>query len=264
MILLLCQIQLFAQTFKQKIDNQLLDAEIFVKQGRNLDAFEILSPIIKRYKNPKAIFLRALAYYNDQNYKSAIKDLKYLSKYQKRNFDAFLLLSKCYQDSKKYSKSIQILEYLVARQYVNDTILYNLSNLYYQNNQLELALENIQKIAEQSKESIFLQSKILISMGEEIESLKLLNSMSENQKNDKDFLLLRGLSYCNSELYEYAIDDFSLSLDMGNKDLDVYFYRGICYYKKGETQKAIADLLKSGVKGQRYINDNNIKTYGRE
>jgi len=200
-----------------------------------------------------------LAYYNDQNYKSAIKDLKYLTKYHKRNFDAFLLLTFCYQECKKYPKAIQILEYLVERKHTNDTILYNLSNLYYQNNQLELALETLQNIINQTNESIFLKGKILIAMGDNIECLKILNSMPENQKTSNEFLLLRGLSYCNSELYEYAINDFSLSLDMGNKDLDLYFYRGICYYKKGDNKQAISDLLKSGVKGQRYINDNNIK-----
>ena len=87
---------------------QLESAEHLIIIKRNSDAYELLNKVIKSHPSyHRAWYLRAWAYYKDENYKSALTDIFQATKLRNKNVEYTNLLAQIYYSLQKYEKAAE-------------------------------------------------------------------------------------------------------------------------------------------------------------
>lgn len=76
----------------------------------------------------------------------------------------------------------------------------------------------------------------------------LMNQCNQSIKmfpNHPEVYKERGLLYMNKFNYQHAVMDFSLAIELGDKDAENYRYRALCYHNLDQYDKAISDYSNS-------------------
>ena len=76
------------------------------------------------------------------------------------------------------------------------------------------------------------------------ESIKCLDKLIKEDKNNFDYYYLRGVSYLNLEEFTKAIENFSLTINIKDDNFLTYHFRGISYFKLNKLDKAYKDFNK--------------------
>ena len=229
----------------QPLETELFTAEYNVKKQRTSQAMELLNKIIKKYpSNHKAFYLRANAYCQDGNLKSALQDIQRAVKLRPRESQYIEYQANILSLEKKYSQAAEL--YLSALKVDEFAIknYYNAAKNYYLANEIPLAKKYIKcavKLFSNNEKYLMLYAEIMLNSDDPISALKIVNSIDEQKKSTGEFYRLRGLCYLKTETYNYAITDFTNALDLNPSLTDIYLHRGMAYYQLGEKEKAHAD-----------------------
>lgn len=209
---------------------------------RNGDAFPILNQVIKKHPSAHyAWYLRATAYINDGNYKSAVSDLEQAIKLRSRNALYLSALADTYYNLQKYSKAVEM---WIAAIKADELLIHNYLNIARAS-----LLAKDYAVAEKyarlylimfasNMEAISILSESLAQQDDCVAALKVLNTAT---KKNATFYRSRGIIYLKSETYQYAIDDFNRAIDLDPTLYDVYLHRGLAYYYTGKKQEAKND-----------------------
>jgi len=73
------------------------------------------------------------------------------------------------------------------------------------------------------------------------EVMRILNEMIENNPNDPQPYLQRGLAYNHLEKYQKAMEDFNYVIELDPDNVDAYNFRGTMHYRLGNYEQALAD-----------------------
>lgn len=73
------------------------------------------------------------------------------------------------------------------------------------------------------------------------EVMRIINEAIENNPNDPQPYLQRGLAYNHLEEYQKALADFARVIELDPNNVDAYNFRGTMYYRVGDYEKALAD-----------------------
>ena len=221
---------------------QLESAEHLIIIKRNSDAYELLNKVIKSHPSyHRAWYLRAWAYYKDDNYKSALTDILQAIKIRNKSVEYINLLAQIYYSLQKYEKAAEAWisalntdercvdnfcsaaqSFLLAKDYVSAE---KYSRLY-----LVLFPFN--------SKALNILSESLLQQGDCTGALRVLNMSGDK---NAAFYRTRGLIYLQSETYKFAIDDFNRAIDLDNTLYDVYLHRGLAHYFSGHRQEATND-----------------------
>ena len=69
----------------------------------------------------------------------------------------------------------------------------------------------------------------LIKDSKFIEAINLLNTLKGDEKKNSNYFFLKGISYLYLNEFNQAIDNFTLAINMNNKNPKLFFYRGYSY-----------------------------------
>ena len=185
--------------------------------------------------------MRATAYINDGNYKSAVSDLEQAIKLRSRNALYLSALADTYYNLQKYSKAVEM---WIAAIKADELLIHNYLNIARAS-----LLAKDYAVAEKyarlylimfasNMEAISILSESLAQQDDCVAALKVLNTAT---KKNATFYRSRGIIYLKSETYQYAIDDFNRAIDLDPTLYDVYLHRGLAYYYTGKKQEAKND-----------------------
>jgi tetratricopeptide (TPR) repeat protein len=73
------------------------------------------------------------------------------------------------------------------------------------------------------------------------EVMRIIEEAIENNPDDPQPYLQRGLAYNHLEKYEKALEDFSHVIALDPDNVDAYNFRGTMYYRLGDYERALAD-----------------------
>lgn len=73
------------------------------------------------------------------------------------------------------------------------------------------------------------------------EVMRILNEMIENNPDDPQPYLQRGLAFNHLEEYQKALQDFNHVLELDPDNVDAYNFRGTMHYRLGDYKQALAD-----------------------
>jgi Tfp pilus assembly protein PilF len=89
-----------------------------------------------------------------------------------------------------------------------------------------------------SENVLFLAGKIYYSSGEYIVALKLFNRLMDTKYPDVRYFRARGLTYLQTNTYDQAAKDLSMSLDLEPNNAESNFYLGLAEFSMGNSKSA--------------------------
>jgi len=108
-------------------------------------------------------------------------------------------------------------------------------------NKISLALE---VLIPENNEFLFLKSKLYYLQGDNLEALKAINA-SMQYKNTKECFELRGDIYSASGVYEFAVRDYAMFLDIEPYNGEIYTKKGFARLKINDKKGACSDWEKA-------------------
>jgi tetratricopeptide (TPR) repeat protein len=110
--------------------------------------------------------------------------------------------------------------------------------------------ENFYKLAYESspdfKGGLVEYAHFLLKVRKFAESIRLIENIKDNEEFRFQYFLLKGKAYLGMEDYSEAIINFLEGNKIYNSDTSLLNSLGFCYYKTGETEKAL-DVLKASL-----------------
>ena len=221
---------------------QLESAEHLIIINRISDAYEILNKIIKTHPSyHRAWYLRAWAYFKDENFKSALTDILQAIKLRGKNVEYINLLAQVYDSLQKYEKAAEAwLSALRIDERCVDNFRSAAQSLLLAKDYV--AAEKYSRLYlvlfPSDSQALNILSESLLQQGDCTGALRVLNMSGDK---NAAFYRSRGLIYLHSETYKFAIDDFNRAIDLDNTLYDVYLHRGLAHYFSGHRQEATND-----------------------
>jgi len=233
----------FSQTEKQ-----LYQVERLIDKSHFSQALFIIDEIINRkWDTPDAHYFKSIVLVHENDLRGA-----------KNAINSAIILKK--SKAKYYIQRIHILseleEYDLALTDVNKLIrieTYNIdhyiqkADLLFKANYFDEAQELTSKILEilpNNPNLLYLSSKSNYKNSNYLEALLDINRAFEF-KTSKEFYELRGDIYSATGTYKYAVQDYSMYLDIDPRSGEIYAKKGLARFNLGDKKGACSDWVKA-------------------
>lgn len=227
-------------------DLNLNEAQYLISTKKYEDAIQLLNSLIdKRKKIAEAYYLRGKAYFLLQEYRFASEDFDKAvalkpkkAEYHYESSRANTLKNDYNKALKEISKAISLNPYNPEYYFLKANILFKKNNLIQAEKEINWYLNYFphQSHAQLLKARILLETK---KLDEALEITRIL--MQENKLSD-ELYFIRGNVFQYKELYDQAISDYSMSIDLNPKEYTSYMNRGGCYLMLHQDEKACEDF----------------------
>lgn len=236
-------------------------AQHLINTNRRGDAFLILNQVIKKHPSAhRAWFVRAHAYFNDGNYKSALSDIEHAIKLNSKNSLYLNTLADILFAQQKYTKAAETWILAIKADEMSVNSYLGLAKAYLKSKSLEKT-EKYSRLYllmfKNDEEAIAILSESLALQGDCMGALKVLNTMPDK---NAAFYRSRGIIYLQSDTYQFAIDDFNRAIDLDRTLFDIYLHRGLAYYMLGKKDDAKRDW-NTAVKNRVYKANDYLEKY---
>jgi Tfp pilus assembly protein PilF len=140
----------------------------------------------------------------------------------------------------KFSDEVDDLTLVLARNPENFNARLKRAGAALNSKQLDLAKRDIQLYMKyfNSEDAIYLAGKISYASEEYLTALKYFNQLMNKQNPDVLYYRARGLTYYQTNLYDLAASDLSMSLDIEPNNAEANLYLGLAEYYKGQNKSA--------------------------
>jgi len=255
---------LWKKTWYSEVETKINKAIYLKNQGKYLEALDELNSVLKKNKkNHKAYFIKGEIFYAAKNCKNAIKNYSKAIKIKPKNTEYLIARAKSYNNLKKYKKAendyntaIKLNPRNIQIYYKRALILNKLKKYNEAKNDITIYIKYFDKEIE-----VFYNCGLIYYNSEDyIGSLKYLNTAIEKNNTNAKYYYARANAYSKAQTYGYAIDDYSMALDLNPNLTDIYLQMGITEQEAGNTENACIFWQKS-IKNKDYRANNYILKY---
>jgi tetratricopeptide (TPR) repeat protein len=155
------------------------------------------------------------------------------SAFLKQRADYLMILS-------KYADVVNDLSKILKNEPEDFTARYERAEAALKAEQLELAESDIQIYLKyiSSADALFLGGQICYASGEYLSALKYFNRLMDRKDPDVKYYRARGLTYFQTNTYDMAASDLSMSLDLEPDNAEANLYMGLAEYNRGNKKQA--------------------------
>jgi tetratricopeptide (TPR) repeat protein len=247
-------------TFGQKqCDTLFIKADKFIDNDELDRAIEIFTSIINKKCNDsilvKAYNGRGMTYNYQKNYEKALLDFDNAIKIDKHNAVAYANKAATYSYQEKYIDAIQLLTQAINLS--PDYIFYKMRA------DCEVGAEQTEKAIFDYEACIKLNhsyvdaydglSYVYKTQKKFDKAETVINDLLKNNPNKPELILFRAVFYRETEEYEKAIKDYSISFRYDSTHPKMLYNFGYCYEMTGDLHKAI-DLYSKALKFKKDVN----------
>ena len=256
--------KLWKNNWYTKYEDQLDEAEYLLKSKNYDEALEFLDNTISgKSRDHELLSLRARVFIALNDYRNALTDYDEAILLSKRNHEYYAERARILYKIKKYKKSsgdysraIELNPYDLKLNYERAVVNYELKNY-------EDAIKDITYYLgyfEKDEDAIFLCGKIHYENEDYLKALEYFNKNLELNTGNTEYFTARANTYLKTGTFQYAINDYSMALDLDPKDEQVYFNRGIARLSTGNLKEACFDWEQAKKYGHLNI-DEYLKKY---
>lgn len=241
-IIMLATLAHTAANAQQDNGDDLQYAEYLVNNGRSALAYPALNEMIA--KSPSmhyAYYLRALCYYNDGNPKSALYDIEQALRRRPNNADYLALKGDILSKMEKFGKAAECFAQSVRGVDAPAQRIYSAALAYLRDKDYANASKyaaRLLDIAPESDSAKLLAAEIHIADQNATDALRIINTVAAH---NAQFHRLRGIAYCQAQMNDFAISDLNSAIDLDPTLADIYVWRGLAKYQKGDRKGAHDD-----------------------
>ncbi|NOQ25154.1 MAG: tetratricopeptide repeat protein [Bacteroidales bacterium] len=237
--------------FYSRTEKQLYQAERLIQDNKNSQALFIINEMLSRNSNiAQAHYLQCKIEYVEGDLKGSLKSINAALSLKKSKTEYLKQRLIINIDLKEYTNALQDINKLtrINPYQINNYIAK--ADLLFKTDQFEKAISltnSILEILPDNPDVLYLSGKSYYKNKNYFEALKAVNQ-SLQIKSNKDYFELRGDIYSATNTYKFAIQDYSMFLDIEAYNGDVYTKKGFARLKLGNKIGACSDWEK----GKRY------------
>jgi tetratricopeptide (TPR) repeat protein len=240
-------------------DKSIAEIEYYLSAGKNDEAASVLSELKNNYPGSESVsYAGALLNLSAGKYGEAVKSLSDLLTLNPDNEKYLRTLAKAQTGASNPAGASVTYSKLISMEIPDADLLLLRAECYKKTGETSRTISDIAEYL-----SYYPENKIALSLAGKMEAasgnnLKALEYFSENLKlhpNDPECYIDRANSYFLSKSWEWAIKDYSMSLDLAPGNSDVWLNKGIALVNTGKTDDACHDFKQSSALGNKKATD---------
>ena len=249
-------------------ERSISEIEYYISAGKIDESKAVLSELKKSFQrdDDDILYAEALINLSSGKYTEVIKSISGLTALNPENEKYLRILAKAQTGASNPAGAsvtyTQLLDLGIA-----DAELFILrADCYRKTGETDKALADIEKYLEiypENKAALSLAGKVEALSGDNLKALEYFSKNLKLHPNDPECYIDRANSYFVSKSWDWAIKDYSMSLDLKPGNSDVWLNKGIALLNSGREEDACHDFRKSFSLGNKraseYISRNCIK-----
>jgi tetratricopeptide (TPR) repeat protein len=227
-------------------DKGIAEIEYFISDGKTNDALSALSEFEKNYQGSAAVeYAEALVNISAGKYPDAVKTLTSLSESDPLNEKYLRVLAKAQESIGNPAGASVTYSKLIEMEIPDAGLFVQRAECYMKTGETEKASADISRylgIYPDSKNALSLAGRMESAAGNNLEAITYFNKNLVLHPNDPDCYIDRANSYLLSKSWDYAAQDYSMSLDLAPGNPDTWLKKGIALVNSGKTEDACHDF----------------------
>jgi Flp pilus assembly protein TadD len=259
--------QFWQKEWFSTLEKGIVEIEYAVSTGNEEEARHLMADLSGIYTDDNEIkYANALISFSEKKYTESLNSLSSLLAEEPGNEKYIRLYARAQEASGNYSGASLSYTRLMNLNIPDPELLMLRAECYRRTGETEKALDDLTTFLEfypGSKKALSFAGKVAAASGD---NLKALSFFSENVRlhpNDAECYVDRANSYFISKSWDWAIKDYSMSLDLRPDNSEVWLNKGIALFNLGKNDDACHDFRKAFSLGNRkateYISRNCIK-----
>jgi len=248
-------------------EKSISEIEYYISTGKIDESRAILSELKKSYhENDDVLYAEALINFASGRYYEVVKVMPGLISSHQESEKYLRLLAKAQSGASNPAGSSVSYTQLLNMGVADSELLILRADCYRKTGESDKALGDIEKYLEiypDNKSAIRLAGKVEASAGDNLKAMEYFSRNIRLHPNDPECYIDRANSYFVSRSWDWAIKDYSMSLDLKPTNSEIWLNKGIALLNQGKTEDACHDFRKSLSQGNKsaaeYIGRNCIK-----
>ena len=240
------------------------EIEYFISTNKLADARDALSELKTNYSgSEEAIYAEILVNIASGRFDDAVRSASLLSASANNKEKHLRVLAKAQTGQLNFTGASATYTRLIEMGVADAQLFIERAECFRKTGEQNRALRDIERfltLYPENKEAIRLAGRLEVESGNNINALVYFSRNVELHSNDPDSYIDRANSYFSSKSWNWAINDYSMSLDLNPENSDVWLNKGIAHLNLGNTNAACYDFRKAYSLGNQraasYINSN--------
>jgi len=241
--------QFWKKEWYGKDEQSLSEIEFYLSKGNIAEARRIHSDLISEYQgSERSIYSGALVNMAEKNYPAALKSLSQLLSENPENFKYLQLMAKAQEASGNAAGASTTYSRLLELGVAEPEIIFSRAECFRKTGEMNKALADAQRYLDlypESKKGLSFAGKLEAASGDNLKALEYFTENLKLHPNDAGCYVDRANSYFVSGSWDWAINDYSMSLDLEPGNPEAWLNKGISRINKGNREDACHDFRKS-------------------
>jgi tetratricopeptide (TPR) repeat protein len=247
-------------------EKSISEIEYYISAGKIDDSQAVLSELKKNYQSDDVIYAEALVNLASGKYTEVVNAVSGLLAQYPENEKYLRILAKGQIGASNPAGASLTYSQLLASGVADAELFLLRADCYRKTGESDKSLADIKKylgLYPENKAAISLAGKTEAAAGDNLKALEYFSDNLKLHPNDAECYIDRADSYFVSKSWDWAIKDYSMSLDLKPGNSDVWLSKGIALFSSGRAADACHDFRKSMSLGNKraaeYISRNCIK-----
>jgi tetratricopeptide (TPR) repeat protein len=241
--------QFWKKEWYSSLETGVSEIEYYISASMNDDAVIGLSELESEYKdNEEVLYARALFNLSAGKPAEAIKILTGITNSHPDNEKYLRLLAKAQTAASNHAGASVIYSKLIALEIPDADLYISRAECYRKTGETNRAMTDIEKFLNlypQNKKALSLAGKIETAAGDYLKALEYFSENLRYHPNDPECYIDRADAYLLSRSWDWAMKDYSMSLDLDPSNSEVWLNKGIALFNSGKKEDACHDFRNS-------------------
>ncbi len=241
---------------------KLFESEYLINTGNYDDAKKLLSENFGSYQYLK-FYQLSLIDYQKNEFSSAYKQINQSLSIKKNYIPALMLKYEIEFHLNDFQNALKTKEQLLKIDKYNSIHLYDYAEINYKTKEYSKALNFINifiKCFPKNENALFLKAQILEAKEDYKNALIVANELLNINTSKTEYFNLRANIYYSLSIWDFALKDFTMSLDIDPYDAEIWKKTGDCYFNMNFKEKACyawrrAASMKNNEAGRMYFKE---------
>jgi tetratricopeptide (TPR) repeat protein len=230
-------------------EKSISEIEYYISAGKIDDARSVLSEMKKSYEsNDDIIYAEALVNLSAGKYPDVITSVSGLTSEHPGNEKYLRMLAKAQTGASNPAGASVTITQLLNSGVADADLLMLRAECYRKTGETEKALTDINKYIEiypGNKEAVSLAGRVEAMSGDNLKALQYFSDNLKLHPNDPQCYIDRANSYFVSKSWDWAVKDYSMSLDLQPGNSETWLNKGIALLNSGRGVDACHDFRKA-------------------
>jgi len=251
--------QFWQKDWYKEIENKISEIEYYVSYGKTREAEDVLSGIEKNYNmNDLVKYGSALVKISGSKYQDAISAISGLLEVDPDNEKYLRVLAIAQTGASNPAGASTTYSKLIDSEVPDADLFMKRAECYRKTGETDKALADIERylwINPGNKTALSLAGRIKAATGDNFKALEYFSENLRMHPDDAGCYIERANTYMLSKSYEWAIKDYSMSLDLDPSNSEAWLNKGIALLGTGKPEDACHDFRQSFRLGNKKATD---------